>query len=147
MRCASRRSRLAAAVVALVLSSCGNDTSGPTDAGYSLSAVNGIAPPVVDLYPGVPSYAEIVAGTLTLHSDGTVTHRLEVRCPSQVPDVGSCVLTSGSVLVQHGTREGSGVLFDNALLVQMVEASRDVTLVYAYPPSVMTYSVRLDYRR
>src|SRR4051812_22150195 len=113
----TRYSRIVLAATALLVG-CG-DSSGPGGETYTLRSIAGDplpAPQAPDLlFYRDPSPFEVLAGSLTLRPDGTLTETMQLRCRSPLP-VG---FTDGDVGDGRSSREGrysradESVVFDN----------------------------------
>jgi hypothetical protein len=136
-----------------LLAGCG-DSSGPDGETYVLQSIGGdalpapYAPDLLIYRP--PSAFEVIAGSLTLRPDGTLTETMQLRCRNPLP-VG---FTECDVGDGRNSREGTysradeSVVFDNgaefetdprrARFPATFEAN-EVTIYYGSPPFAVVY--------
>lgn len=148
MTIATRRALTAlAAALPLLLATCTSST-GAGETRYTLQTVNGAPLPATPLlYPGIPTWGDVIGGSLRLRADGYATQVLLLRCSPSRPPEATCELPHDGRLVQEGWREGE-VASLSGVLVRLTERDGGATIGWACPPSIcgFSHSVTFEYR-
>ncbi|HEX7089269.1 MAG TPA: hypothetical protein VF192_03995 [Longimicrobiales bacterium] len=139
-----------ALAIAVAAAACDDSPSEPDEEVYTLATVNG--QPLPGPYPdpfSADNAFEVVEGTLTLRSDGTMTQELVARCRTDLPPGTECrVDGDGRTAVEgrYSRADGQVELGDRSFAASF--GTDRVTITLGGPPSLgFVATFVLEYRR